>query len=70
MQNKEITTSVQFQHLVFASVFATLMGFLLIIGKSLLLPIFVAVISVYVLIAASDWLGKQPVVGFLPSWAR
>ena len=70
MQNKELKTSVQFQHLVFASVFATLMGFLLIIGKSLLLPIFVAVISVYVLTAASDWLGKQPVVGFLPSWAR
>jgi len=70
MQNKETTTSVQFQHLVFASVFATLMGFLLIIGKSLLLPIFVAVISVYVLTAASDWLGKQPVIGFLPNWAR
>ena len=70
MQNNDITTSVQFQNLVFASVFATLMGFLLVVCKSLLLPIFVAVISVYVLTAASDWLGKHPIVGFLPDWAR
>jgi len=70
MQNKDLMTSVHFQNLAFASVFATLMGFLLIIGKSLLLPIFVAVISVYVLTAASDWLGKQSVFSFLPSWAR
>ena len=70
MQNNDIKTSVQFQNLVFASVFATLIGFLLVVGKSLLLPIFVAVISVYVLTAASDWLGKQPIVGFLPDWAR
>ena len=70
MQHNELTASVQFHNLVFASVFAVLMGGLLIVGKSLLLPIFIAVISVYILTAASDWLGKQPVVGLLPGWTR
>ena len=37
-----------------------LVGMFLVIGKSLILPIVVAVISVYVLIAASDAVGRLP----------
>ena len=63
MQRSNLTAAEQFQKLVNVSVFAVLIGFLLIVGKSILLPIFVAVISVYILTTASDWLGRQPVVG-------
>ncbi|MFV0293163.1 MAG: AI-2E family transporter [Paracoccus sp. (in: a-proteobacteria)] len=47
-----------------------LLGRLLIIGKSFLLPIIIAVISVYVLVAASDWLGRMPLTRKLPEWLR
>jgi AI-2 transport protein TqsA len=70
MQKPSPPAAQQFHTLVHISVFAVLVGYLLIIGKSLLLPIFVAVISVYILTAASDWLGRQPGVGALPGWAR
>ena len=59
-----------FQNLVFATFFTVLGGGLLVVGKSLLMPIFVAVISVYVLISASEWLGRQPVVGWFPVWVH
>ncbi|KGJ06362.1 transporter [Paracoccus halophilus] len=47
-----------------------LTGFLLIVGKSLILPIVVAVISVYVLIAASDAVARLPGGRQLPEWLR
>lgn len=47
-----------------------LVGLFLVIGKSLLLPIVVAVISVYVLIAASDAVGRLPGCRRLPEWLR
>ncbi|WP_108482029.1 AI-2E family transporter [Oceaniglobus ichthyenteri] len=59
-----------FQTLVLVALFVVLLGYLLIIGKVVLLPIFVAVISVYILVSASDWMGRQPVMGWLPTWAR
>jgi AI-2 transport protein TqsA len=59
-----------FQTLVYATLFAVLMGYLLVIGQSLLLPIFIAVISVYVLVSTSDWLGRQPVFSRLPTFLR
>ena len=70
MPEKNVSVTGQFQSLVYATLFAILIGYLLIIGKSILLPIFVAVISVYVLTSASDWLGRQPGVGALPGWMR
>ncbi|WCR10732.1 AI-2E family transporter [Paracoccus stylophorae] len=51
-------------------VLAAVTGWLLVIGKDFLLPIVIAVISVYVLTAASAWLGRQPVIGRLPEIAR
>lgn len=47
-----------------------LAGLFLVIGKSLLLPIVVAVISVYVLIAASDAVGRLPGCRHMPEWLR
>ncbi|WBU63029.1 AI-2E family transporter [Paracoccus aerodenitrificans] len=47
----------------------TLAGRLMIVGKSFLLPIVIALISVYVLTAASDALRRLPVTRRLPNWA-
>ena len=44
-----------------AVVLAILTGWLLVIGKGLILPIFAAVISVYVLTTAADAMGRLPV---------
>ncbi len=53
-----------------AAVLAFLAGWLLVIAQGLLLPIFAAVISVYVLTAAADAMGRLPLLGHLPSLAR
>lgn len=49
---------------------AGMLGMLLVVGKSFLLPILVAVISVYVLVEASDAIGRLPGGRFLPEWLR
>lgn len=57
--------------LVNAVLLVVLSGFLLFIGKTVLLPILSAVIAVYVLLSASDALARLPVVGrFLPTALR
>lgn len=43
-------------------------GWLLVIGKSLLLPIFTAIISVYVLISCSTTMARWPVLRHFPGW--
>jgi AI-2 transport protein TqsA len=60
----------KFQLLVFSLLFAVILSYILAIGKSLILPIIIAIISVYVLVSASEWLGRQPVVGRFPEWVR
>lgn len=47
-----------------------LIGRFMVAGKSFLLPIIIAVISVYGLLAASNALGRVPVAGRAPEWAR
>lgn len=59
-----------FVTLVLAVLLMVLVGWLLVIGKAILLPIFTAVISVYILVSASDWLGRKPVIRVLPEWSR
>lgn len=49
---------------------ALMVGWILMIGKSIILPIVVAVISVYVLSAASEALGRWHVTAWLPGMAR
>ena len=53
-----------------AVVLAILTGWLLVIGKGLILPIFAAVITVYVLTTAADAMGRLPVLRRLPSFVR
>lgn len=53
-----------------AVVLTAVSGWLLVIGNGFLLPIVIAVVSVYVLTEASSWLGRQPVVGRLPEAVR
>lgn len=59
-----------FVALVLSVLLIVLVGYLLVIGKSILLPIFIAVISVYVLVAASETLGRVPILGRWPGWVR
>lgn len=47
----------------------TLVGRLMIVGKSFLLPIILAVISVYILVAATEALRRTPLTRKLPEWA-
>ncbi|PVA05976.1 AI-2E family transporter [Thalassorhabdomicrobium marinisediminis] len=47
-----------------------MIGWILWIGKPVLLPILAAVISVYVLLTAATSMQKVPVLGSLPDWAR
>ncbi|MFV0296705.1 MAG: AI-2E family transporter [Hyphomicrobiaceae bacterium] len=47
-----------------------LTGWLLYIGKGILIPIFTAIISVYVLTSAADAVGRLPGGRLLPSWLR
>ncbi|PRY23844.1 putative PurR-regulated permease PerM [Aliiruegeria haliotis] len=54
---------------VLSLVLVVLIGWLLVIGKGILLPIFTAVIAVYILNASAISLGKRPVIGLLPAWA-
>lgn len=56
--------------LVNAALLVVLGGFLLIIGKGVLLPILAAVIVVYILVSASEALGRVPGIGRLPTPLR
>lgn len=56
--------------LVNAALLVLLVGFFLVIGKTVLLPILAAVIVVYVLVSASEALGRLPLVGRLPQGPR
>jgi predicted PurR-regulated permease PerM len=49
---------------------ALIIGWLLVVGESLILPILIAVISVYVLVTASEALTRIPGCGRLPQFIR
>ncbi len=54
-------------NLVLVMILIMLVGWLLVAGRPVLLPIFTAVISVYVLVSASRALSRVPIVGLLPT---
>ncbi|MSU88887.1 AI-2E family transporter [Rhodobacteraceae bacterium 2CG4] len=54
----------------YATALAIMVGWLLWIGKPVLLPVIAALMSVYVLSAAADSMGRLPLLGRLPAWAR
>lgn len=65
-----MTTHPPLAVLVNAVLLVVLAGFLLIVGKPVLLPILAAVIAVYVLVDVSEALGRVPVIGRLPAVLR
>lgn len=52
----------------YATALAIMLGWLLWIGKPVLLPVLAAVIAIYVLSEATIWLAKLPVLRHAPSW--
>lgn len=70
MVKKEAVRLHPLQLLALSLLLVVLIGWLLKIGQSLLLPILMALISVYVLVEMADWLCRVPVVGKTPAWAR
>jgi len=54
----------------YATALTLMLGWLLWIGKPILLPVFAAVISVYILSTAAASMQAVPVLGSLPAWAR
>ncbi len=59
-----------FLNLVLAVALALMMGWLLVLGRGLMVPVFSAVIIAYVLSETSEWLGKLPVISRLPAFLR
>ncbi len=55
-----------FLNLVLAVVIVIAVGWLLLIGRAILLPIVMAVISVYIMVSAVEALARQPVLRHLP----
>jgi len=56
--------------LVNAALLVVLAGFLMIVGKPVLLPVLAAVIAVYVLVNASEALGRLPLIKVFPAALR
>lgn len=59
-----------FHTLVQAVLLLVLVGWLLKVGQSILLPVFAAVIAMYVLITSAQAMTRLPVVGRWPQWLR
>lgn len=59
-----------FLNLVLAMALVLMTGWLLVIGQGIILPIVMAIITVYVLTTASEVMGRLPVVDRLPAYAR
>jgi predicted PurR-regulated permease PerM len=60
----------RFATFVLAAILAFLVVWVLIVGQGLILPIFTAIISVYILSQAADAMGRLPVLRLLPSMVR
>jgi predicted PurR-regulated permease PerM len=58
------------QALALTVLLTVLTGHILLIGKNILMPIFVAIISVYILVTASQWIARQPGGRLLTNWLR
>lgn len=70
MQNKHKTWQQTLQTLVYILLFIILCGWLLNIGQSFLLPVFIAAISMYILVTLTAWLGRLPILSWTPEWVR
>ena len=54
----------------YATGLSIMLGWLLWVGQAILLPVIAAVISIYILTAAAEGLGRVPVLGRAPAWLR
>lgn len=66
--SKPLGTSVSFHTLVMAVLLIVLLGWVLKIGQPILLPVFAAVIAVYVLTISVQAMTRLPVIGRWPQW--
>jgi predicted PurR-regulated permease PerM len=58
------------QNATYGTALTLMIGWLLWIGKPVLLPVLAAVISVYILLTAAASMQRLPILGRLPAWAR
>ncbi len=58
------------RNLTYATGLLLMIGWILWIGRPVLIPVISAVIAVYVLSAAAETLSRLPLLGRLPAWAR
>ncbi|WP_137702636.1 AI-2E family transporter [Marimonas lutisalis] len=62
--------SLQFRTITYATALAIMLGWLLWIGRPVLVPVIGAVISVYILSTAATAMRRVPLLGRLPDWVR
>ena len=60
----------QLRSVTYGTALAIMLGWLLWIGKPVLLPVIAAVISIYILSTAAESLGRVPLFGRAPIWLR
>lgn len=60
--------NVQIRNITYSTALVIMVGWLLWIGKPVLLPVIAALISVYILSTAATSMGRFPVLGLLPVW--
>jgi len=60
--------SMRLSTLTFGTALAIMIGWLLWIGKPILLPVLAAIIAIYVLAEATTWLSRQPLLRRAPGW--
>ncbi|MCC5974342.1 MAG: AI-2E family transporter [Rubellimicrobium sp.] len=58
------------QTLTLSVLLMVLVGHILVTGRTILLPMVIAVITVYIHVTATDWLSRQPGGRLLPDWLR
>lgn len=58
------------QTAVYTLLFVILLGWLLKIGQIFLLPVLIAIISMYILSTLTDWLGRFSILRHTPEWFR
>lgn len=60
----------QLRTVTYGTALAIMLGWLLWVGKPVLLPVIAAVISIYILSTAAESLGRVPLLGRTPLWLR
>jgi len=66
----ETTWQSKLQTAVYILLFVILLGWLLKIGQNFLLPVLISIISMYILVTLTDWLGRLFILKHTPEWFR